>query len=227
MSHSSRSSLLKPGVSRLSRSQVFARRALYKKKKVAGKKEAKPARHQRPASAKPSATEDITKDLKKSLLFNPSQVSAIKAPSHPKGRKALRPTKLRQSITPGSVLIILAGRFRGKRVVFLKQLDSGLLLVTGPYKINGVPLRRVNQAYVAATSTKINIEGVKVSTINDSYFKRESEATEEKISAQKVATQKEVDAQIISKVNEVQHLSSYLSKPFSLSKGQYPHQLKF
>ena len=79
---------------------------------------------------------------------------------------------MRSSIKPGSVVILLAGAFRGKRVVVLKQLKSGLLLVTGPFKINGVPLKRINQVYVIPTSTKVDISKAKVDDINDEFFAR-------------------------------------------------------
>jgi large subunit ribosomal protein L6e len=77
-------------------------------------------------------------------------------------------------------LILLAGRFRGKRVVLLKNLAQGVLLVTGPFKVNGVPLRRVNARYVIATSTKVDITGIDSSVVEkvggDAYFAREKKS---------------------------------------------------
>ena len=156
-----RSKELIPGIGRLSRSQVASRRQLYK----GFKKSEKPA-----APVVPPHKEVVVggennggKRLvptSKAPRFYPAEDVHLPKKSH----KSPKPTRLRSSITPGTIVILLAGRFRGKRVVFLKQLESGLLLVTGPFKVNGVPLRRVNQAYVIATSTKVDISGVKVSS---------------------------------------------------------------
>ena len=152
-------------------------------------------------------------------------------------------TKLRASITPGTVLIVLSGRFRGKRVIFLKQLPkSGLLLVTGPFKINGVPLRRMNQAYVIATTTKVDVTGTDVSKIDDAFFQRAKKAAVKKdadaffaqdkkvanvIAAPRKDAQKNVDSVLLKTIEKVPNLKAYLTARFTLTNGQAPHTLKF
>ncbi|XP_065871028.1 large ribosomal subunit protein eL6z-like [Euphorbia lathyris] len=215
------------GIGKYSRSKMYHKRGLWAIKTKNGgvfpKHDPKPkpaAPAEKPAKFYPAD------DVKRPLL----------------NKRKHKPTKLRASITPGTVLIILAGRFKGKRVVFLNQLSSGLLLVTGPFKINGVPLRRVNQSYVIGTSTKVDISGVNVDKFDDKYFAKQAEKKKKKgegeffeaekedkngLPQEKKDDQKTLDAALIKSIEGVPELKAYLSARFSLKAGMKPHELLF
>ena len=154
--------------------------------------------------------------------------------------KIPKKTHISAELTPGQVVIILSGRFRGRRVVFLKKLESGLLLVTGPYKYNGVPLKRVNAAYVLPTNTKINVDGKAAESINDKIFlkvdiKREKEedffvedkVKKERITDERKKAQNDVDTLVKKAVDEVPMMKEYLRNRFALKNGDKPHLMKF
>jgi len=127
----------------------------------------------------------------------------------------------------------------------LKQLPSGLLLITGPFKLNGVPVRRISQSFVIATSTKVDIASIKFDPkFDDSYFKKAKETkkgtdseqffAKEKEGEQKkqvdptrVADQKAIDQPLLDAIKKQQSLADYLSSRFTLLRGVYPHELKF
>jgi len=226
---------LAQGVNRFSRSAMIRRKRTWAKK-LADWKPVIPHEKKDQAPKVKDFLGGKRTIVAKAPRFYPAE--DIKKPLH--SRKAHhKPTKLRSSIKPGSVLILLAGRFRGKRVIFLKQLPSGLLLVTGPYKVNGVPARRVNQAYVIATSTVVDIGGIDIpAAYNDSFFRRpvakgkkelfgKKEDKKNLIAPERAGLQKQLDSQLLKHIKSTPHLGDYLHSKFSLKRGQFPHQLKF
>merc|ERR1712141_649933 len=135
---------------------------------------------------------------------------------------------------------------KGKRVIVLKQSASGLVLVTGPLKLNGCPMRRINQRYLLATKTSVDVSAVKLpENINDDYFKHakapKAKKTEGgdifaakkeqyKVSDARKADQETVDKQVLDAIKkhpEGASLKAYMKAIFSLSKGQFPHTMAF
>merc|ERR1719261_1066206 len=131
-----------------------------------------------------------------------------------KASKAKAP-KVKKGLTPGTVVIQLAGR----------------------YKVNGLPLRRVNQKYVIATSTKIDVKAVKSDAVTDKSFAREKAAKDETFGAKKAkgtgpsaerkASQAAVDKALTEALKKQPMLAKYLKARFSLTSGMKPHEMAF
>merc|ERR1712058_134846 len=232
---------LECGVYRFGKSATYHKKAIYKftKKKVAKKA----------ADKKPVFVEKKIGGAKnggtRMVRVNKLPTIAPAAPGTSVNFFSKHKRTVRPSLVPGVIAILLAGVHKGKRVVVLKQLETGLLLVTGPFKLNGTPLRRVNQRFLLATSTKVDVSAVSVpENINDKYFARikaEKTAKKEgdifdakkegyKPSEQRKKDQAAIDSQVlaaIKKEKEGQALRQYLKAPFALSKGQFPHTMSF
>ena len=104
--------------------------------------------------------------------------------------------------------------------------------------MNGVPLHCVAPSYVIATSTKIDVSSVHVSSYDDAYFARTEESLKGElfegdapkpsiVSDQRKADQKTVNAALMKAVGSVPMLESYLKAKFSLKGGDKPHKMIF
>ncbi|EGD74239.1 ribosomal protein L6 [Salpingoeca rosetta] len=236
--------ILPGGIERYGRSVQDKRRRRWKVKKTT----VKPAKVQKPKTKQVPVGGEKNGGKRVVPVHHSPRFVSVDQPKRPIGYKVgrkNRPAKIRQSLTPGTVVIMVAGPFRGKRVVMLKALPSGLLLVSGPMSINGVPLRRVNPAFVIATSTKVDLTGLEVpECVNDEMFKRNVKGKAKKpeffgdkknkygerqikLPQERVEAQKVVDRFLVTKVKQTPLLKRYLGAKFTLEKNLFPHAIKF
>ena len=71
---------------------------------------------------------------------------------------------------PGTILILLNKKMQGKKAILLKTTESNLFIISGPFSLNGISLRRVNPRYTISTENKIDLQNLSLQNLNDEYF---------------------------------------------------------
>ena len=190
----------------MTKSREYVKKTNIKRRQVATKAEI--SLENQTGNSRKFYPEDSSRDSKRRKTERPETAS--------EGQKEV-------SINPGTILILLTGKHRGKRVVFLKQMkSSGMLLITGPYGINGVPLRRVHVKNTIKTSgTNVPPEYITIpSFVDDGYLSKPLDEERKRV-------QRQIDEPIISEIKVVPYLKNYLQQKFTLTKGQNIHQMNF
>merc|ERR1712186_83406 len=129
---------LESGVDRFGKTKTYHKKAVYKfVKKTTPKKAAdtKPTFVEKPVKGDKNGGKRMVR-VKRLRSDVPTYVRPGRGTSKQFFSKHAR--SLRPSLQEGTVAIVLAGAHKGKRVLVLKQLASGLVLITGPMKLNGV-----------------------------------------------------------------------------------------
>lgn len=104
--------------------------------------------------------------------------------------------KTRASLVTGTIVIILDGEFRGKRAAVVADAGAGIVKVCGLC----VPVTDVDQDFLLATSTKLDLSGVSESN----------------------AAAKVKDA-----AAKIPEMTDYLNALFTLKAGDRPHLMQF
>ena len=110
--------------------------------------------------------------------------------------------------------------------------------MTGPFKVNGVPVKRVNQVYTISTTTKVDLKGVATDKITDETFTKDKvkfarshkffakEAPATKTSDDRKKLQKDVDGALMKNLGDAM-MKKYLGARFSLTKSDAVHSMKW
>lgn len=119
-------------------------------------------------------------------------------------------------------------------MVFLKQLRRGLPLATGPLSLNQAPLHRTHQKCVIATSTKVDISGVKIPKYLPDAAEEAAHAQTpggralgqtREAAEQHQGEQRAVRSRTLRRVEVAPELQGSLHSVLALTSGLWPHAL--
>lgn len=141
-----------------------------------------------------------------------------------KARTAQKPRVARSDLLKGMVVVVLEGVFASRRVVYLKGLEGNLALCAGPRSVNGIPLFKIDERYLLATSTVLDIS---VDADGKDAVLAERDVYTMPMDVEMTDEEKRVDEEVAKAVKKVEFMKAYLAEPFEIDTTRSFYSLRY
>lgn len=138
---------------------------------------------------------------------------------------ARKPRTARTDLARGMVVVVLEGVFASRRVIYLGGLGDNLALCVGPKSINNIPLFKIDERYLLATSTVLEIGNVDVDEKNAVLTERDVYTTP--MSVEMTDSERKLDEELTRAVRNVEFMKTYLCEPFEVDGSRNFYSLKY
>ena len=112
------------------------------------------------------------------------------------------------------MVVVLEGRYTGSKVIFLKQTNNNMAIVSGVKEINDIGIFKINERYLFKLS--VNIGNISTDNITDDVYESK---LNEKIDDEKKATINEaINNMLIASISKIDFLKGYMVEPFQVNR---------
>ncbi|KMV65703.1 ribosomal protein L14E/L6E/L27E [Encephalitozoon cuniculi EcunIII-L] len=143
-----------------------------------------------------------------------------------KARTARKPRVRRTDLVKGMVVVVLEGVFASRRVVYLKGLEDNIALCAGPKSINGIPLFRIDERYLLATSTVLDLN-MDIDIDGKDTVLTERDVYAVPMDVEMTDAERKIDEEIAKAARRVEYMKSYLSEPFEIDATRNFYSQKY
>lgn len=120
----------------------------------------------------------------------------------------------RTDLIVGDMVVVLEGRYTGSKVIFLKQTNNNMAIVSGVKEINDIGIFKINERYLFKLS--VNIGNISTDNITDDVYESK---LNEKIDDKKKATINEaINNMLIASISKIDFLKGYMVEPFQVNR---------
>ncbi|AEA38705.1 60S ribosomal protein L6B (nucleomorph) [Cryptomonas paramecium] len=122
----------------------------------------------------------------------------------------------------GSIVIISFGKLRGKKAIILRTTKCQMFVISGPFSLNGISIRRIKPGHIITTRNRLDVDSVNTRIFDDEYFiflkksrKRGNQDLKNRLKMAHALREIHIDRYLLNQISTNLFLKAYLKAKYT------------